>query len=252
MNTIDARESTTLLSDAELAASAGDGDAAAFATIMRRNNRRLYRLVRSILKDDAEAEDAVQETYVRAFAGLGSFEAAASLSTWLSRIAVNEALGRLRRRRPTDDLDDIAETIAEQDVGGMPGWLGASGLGSPEAAVARREIRHVLEKAVDDLPPIFRIVFVMRAVEQMSAEETAACLGIANETVRTRFFRARRLLRERLGEQFASALEGAFPFAGARCDRIMAAVLARLAGAECGNRQLDESRGTRAGHSSVE
>lgn len=205
--------------DAELLALMRRGEPAAFAALMRQNNRRLYRLARSIVRDESEAEDIVQETYVRALAHLDDFRGEASLTTWLARIAANEALGRLRRRRPTVDLAQAENVVA------LPG-LGAAI--NPESAAARREVRRVIERAVDELPANFRTVFMLRAVEQMSIDETAALLGIPAETVKTRFHRANRLLRQALSAEFATILDDAFPFAGARCDALMGRVLARL------------------------
>jgi RNA polymerase sigma-70 factor (ECF subfamily) len=200
------------------------GDGGAFAALMRRNNRRLYRLARSILKNESEAEEVVQESYVRAFTHLDGFKGEASLATWLARIVANEALGRLRRRRPSVEIGDVADSLAAGPDTGVFSFAGPS----PEHAAAREEIRRLIEHAVDALPPSFRTVFILRAVEQMSIEETASCLGIPKDTVKTRFHRANRLLRQALSAQLESILDGAFPFAGARCDRIMRSVLARL------------------------
>jgi len=210
--------------DAALLPSLRAGRPTAFAVLMRQNNQRLYRLARGILRDDAEAEDAVQEGYVRAFTGLDGFKGEASLATWLARIVANEALGRLRRRRPTVDIDDVAETLVADE--------GMAGLGpaepSPEQASARQEIRRAIEAAVDRLPAAFRSVFILRAIEQMSIDETAACLGIPGETVKTRLHRANKLLRQALTRQFGTMFDGAFPFLGARCDRLVMRVLERL------------------------
>jgi RNA polymerase sigma-70 factor, ECF subfamily len=211
--------------DLQLVALVRQGKGAAFAQIMRRNNRRLFRLVRAIVQDDIEAEEVVQETYVRGFAALAGWRGEASLSTWLSRIALNEALALVQRRRKTVEFDEAAEMPAESRSTSFDHLLHPS----PETAVARAEIRHLLERAIDDLPAEFRAVFMLRAIEQLSVEETAASLDIRPETVRTRFFRARRLLRRTLGRQLANVLEDTFPFAGARCDRIMETVLQRLA-----------------------
>jgi len=205
--------------DAELLALMRRGEPAAFAALMRQNNRRLYRLARSIVRDESEAEDVVQETYVRALANLDAFRGEASLTTWLARIAANEALGRLRRRRPTVDLAQVDNVVALPGVGAAI---------NPENVAARREIRRVIERAVDELPANFRTVFMLRAVEQMSIEETAALLGIPAETVKTRFHRANRQLRQALSAEFASILDDAFPFAGARCDALLGRVLTRL------------------------
>ena len=205
--------------DADLLALMRRGEPAAFAALMRQNNRRLYRLARSIVRDESEAEDVVQETYVRALAHLDEFRGEASLTTWLARIAANEALGRLRRRRPTVDLAQAENVVALPGVGATL---------NPENVAARREIRRVIEHAVDALPANFRIVFMLRAVEQMSIDETASLLGIPAETVKTRFHRANRQLRQALSEEFASILDDTFPFAGARCDALMGRVLAHL------------------------
>ena len=204
--------------EAELLAHLRAGRSDAYAALMRRNNQRLYRLARGILRDDAEAEEAVQEGYVRAFTRLGGFKGEASLATWLARIVLNEAIGRLRRRRPTVDIDAMAETLAE-DAPTRPG---------PEQAAARREIRRAIEAAVDTLPPSFRSVFILRAIEQMSIDETAACLGIPADTVKSRLHRANKLLRAALETRFGALLDDSFPFLGARCDRLVARVLERL------------------------
>jgi RNA polymerase sigma-70 factor (ECF subfamily) len=209
--------------EAELVALLRAGHASAFAAIMRRNNQRLYRLARGVLRDEGEAEEVVQEGYLRAFTHLDRFKGDSTIATWLARIVLNEALGRLRRRRPTVAIDDIAETLAVA----APGPLSREEP-SPEQAMARQEIRRSIEKAVDDLPDSFRAVFMMRAIEQMSIEETASCLGIPPETVKTRLHRANKLLRQALSARFGSILDGAFPFLGPRCDRLIGAVIARL------------------------
>ncbi|HEX7967280.1 MAG TPA: RNA polymerase sigma factor, partial [Stellaceae bacterium] len=200
------------------------GESSAFAAVMRRNNQRLYRLARGILRDESEAEEAVQESYVRAFTHLEGFKGESSLATWLARIVLNEALGRLRRRRPTVDIDDVADTLAA----GADSAAMSRDEPTPEQAMARQEIRRAVEQAVDALPAAFRAVFIMRGIEQMSIQETAACLGIPGETVKTRFHRANKLLRHALSAQFGSILDGAFPFLGARCDSLISTVLGRL------------------------
>lgn len=209
--------------DAILLAAMRRGETAAFETLLRQNNRRLYRLASSILRDDSEAEDAVQEGYVRALTHLDGFKGEASLATWLARIVANEALGRLRRRRPVIEISEIAETHASGEPTGA-----AIHAANPEHAAARREIRALIENAVDALPVPFRAVFVLRAIEQMSIEETADLLGVAPATVKTRFHRAHKLLRQRLSERLESILDDVFPFAGRRCDQILRNVLARL------------------------
>ncbi len=210
--------------EAELVAHLRAGDAAAYATLMRRNNQRIYRLARGVLGDDAEAEEAVQEGYIRAFTHLDGFKGEASLATWLARIVLNEALGRLRRRRPTVDIDALADAPAAMFA------LGPSGAPepTPEQAIARRELSRAIESAVDALPAGFRSVFVLRAIEQMDVAETADALGIPEQTVKTRLHRANKLLRNALAARFGTLLDGAFPFLGRRCERLAERVLSRL------------------------
>jgi RNA polymerase sigma-70 factor (ECF subfamily) len=214
-------------SDLELVTLAREGAGAAFREIIQRNNQRLFRLARSVVASDDEAEDVVQDAYCRAFAALATFRGDASLSTWLSRIALNEALTRQRRRRPTTGLSAI------EDVQNKPGaeviaFPLMTSQSDPEREVAQREIRRMLEKAIDDLPEGFRTVFTMRVVEGMSIEETADLLALRPETVKTRLHRARRLLQEGLDSRLHATLVEAFPFANVRCARFTAALLERL------------------------
>jgi len=215
------------LADGELVRLAREGEAAAFAEIMRRNNRHLFRAARGVLRDDAEAEDVVQEAYVRAFRGLAGFRGDAGLSTWLTRIALNEALGRLRRRRHTVGLETI-EGAQRGEGARILMFPTAQAGGDPEGAAARREIRRLLEDAIDELPEGFRLVLIARDVDGLSVEEAAQLLGIRPETVRTRLHRARRLLRAALDQRLGDTLREAFPFDGARCARVTEAVLSRL------------------------
>jgi len=212
--------------DAELVRLALQNDEAAFRAIMQRHNRRLYRCARSIVRDDAEAEDIVQETYVDAFGKLASFRGESSLATWLTRMALNEALGRVRRRRVTVELS-VLDAVEPSKVRVVPFPLVATHF-DPERIAAQREMRRLIERAIDDLPELFRVVFVMRDVEGMSIEETAAYLDVRPATVKTRLHRARRLLRRALDAQLATALVDAFPFAGTHCARMTDAVLHRL------------------------
>lgn len=214
------------LDDGVLVRLAQAGDREAFRVIMQRGNQRLFRTARAVVRDDAEAEDVLQEAYVRAFAAIGGFRGEAGIMTWLTRIVLNEARDRLRRRRPTVDLDQIER--AQEAGGQVIPFPQASGAPSPEADAARSQIRDLIERAVDDLPDIFRIVFIMRDIDDCSIEETAANLDIKPETVKTRLHRARRLLRQALDAQLASTMGEAFPFLGARCGRITQAVLVRL------------------------
>jgi RNA polymerase sigma-70 factor, ECF subfamily len=215
------------LDDKALVALALEREEAAFRLIMQRHNRQLYRVARGVLGNDTDAEDVVQETYVRAFTHLDGFRGGARLSTWLTRIALNEALGRVRDRRPTTDLRHL-DAIDEQGEARVIFLPSARQDSNPEASAARAEARRLLERAVDQLPGPFRAVFVMRDVEELSVEETASQLGLRPETVKTRLHRARRQLRQSLHETLAATLVDAFPFAGARCARITEAVLDRL------------------------
>ena len=214
------------LTDQELVDLASQRDEAAIRTITKRHNRRIYRVARAILRNDVEAEDVVQETYVRALTGLAGFRGEAALGTWLTRIAMNEALGRLRRQRPTVDWDTVGEQPRIQaEIIQFP----ASAMtGDPERTMAQSEIRNVLEKAIDSLPDGFRMVFVTRIVEGMSVEETAEALGLKPETVKTRLHRARSLLRDTLEKELGPALTDTFPFDGRRCERMTDAVVRRL------------------------
>jgi len=215
-------------SEARLIAAAQSGDAAAFEAIMRAHNRLLFRTARAILLNEADAEEIVQEAYLKAFLKLEGFAGAARIETWLVKITVNEALGRLRRRMPAVSKQAITEAqmSAHSDIH-IPA-LTPRPAASPEAAAAQGEIRRLLEAAIDALPQAQRTVFVLRAVEEFSTEDTADCLGIPADTVKTRLHRAKLHLRRSLQRSAAAALADTFPFAGARCDRIVAAVLARL------------------------
>lgn len=197
----------------------------AFRVIMQRYNRRLYRVARAIVKNDSEAEDVVQAAYVNAYASLGTFRGDANLATWLTRIAFNEALGRLRRQRPMVELEVLD---AEWSGGQRMNALSPMTQNDPEQAAAQGQIRVLIERAVDDLPENFRLVFVLRDVEDLSVEETAGLLSVPAATVKTRLHRARRQLRQALDAQLASALTGAFPFDGARCQSTADKVLAQL------------------------
>jgi RNA polymerase sigma-70 factor, ECF subfamily len=211
--------------DAEIVRRALTRDDMAFRTIMERYNRRLYRIARSILRNDSEAEDVVQEAYVKAFTHLGGFRGDSSLATWLARITLNEALGRLRRQRPTVDLETFEAQRTEAQIIKFPQMVTSD---DPERTMAQREILQLVERATDNLPEIFRIVFMTRAIEGMSTEDTAKLLGLQPDTVKTRLHRARRLVRDELDKQIGPVLMDAFPFAGRRCARMTNAVLQRL------------------------
>lgn len=215
------------LPDVALAARIVQGDRDAFTVLMRRHNRTLYRAARGILRNDADAEDAVQDAWLHAYTAIGDFRGDAKLSTWLTRIAVNAALQRLRKRKRTAEIIHM-DGDADMDLPAVDGTPPAMAPDRPDLAAMRSETRRLLEQAVDLLPEAFRIVFVLRAVEEMSVEETAVVLGVPEATVRSRFFRARGQLRESLAREIDLAVEHAYGFAGARCDRIVARVLARL------------------------
>ena len=221
-------------SDTEIIRRALAGDRNAFELLMRRYNRPLYRTARSIVKDDAEAEDVLQDAYLLAFHNLGTFRGESTLSTWLTRIVVNNAIARSRKMARCAEIIAISSDVDwETYPANPPMHQGLTEL--PEQATERMEMRRLVEKKIDDLPETFRTVFMLRALEEMSVEDTASCLGIPEATVRTRYFRAKGLLREALSQEMDFALEGAFSFDGARCDRIVASVLARLAGASEGS-----------------
>jgi RNA polymerase sigma-70 factor, ECF subfamily len=211
--------------DAAMVARALARDEQAVRAIISANNRRLYRLARGILRNDSEAEDVVQETYLRAFMNLGEFRSESTLSTWLSRIAINEALGRLRRQKPTVDLKSVPEEVLGAQIIPFPFMQAAE---DPEKSMAQREIRQVVEMAVDEFPEPFRLVFITRVIEGMTAEETADILGVKPETVKTRLHRARTMLRESVERKIGPVVMEAFPFAGKRCERLTEAVLKRL------------------------
>ena len=213
------------LSDEELVVRARQRDEAAVRTITTRYNRRLFRIARSILRNDAEAEDVVQETYVRAFTGLDMFRGDAAFGTWITRIAMNEALGRLRRRKPTVDWETYGDNRQQAEIIHFP--ISAAG-SDPEKTMAQGQVRAVLEQAIDQLPDSFRAVFVARTVEGMSVEETADLFGLRPETVKTRLHRARVLLRAELDRQLGPALTSSFPFGGRRCEHMTEIVVQRI------------------------
>lgn len=219
------------LTDAELAGRIASGDMVALQYLMRRHNQTLYRTARSILKDDAEAEDAVQEAYVLAYRAIDHFRGDAKLSTWLIRIAVNVSIRRARKlNRSAEVIDLVADPTDTRETGGESPEveMDERASGQPEHAAMRAETRQLIEDKINRLPDAFRTVFVLRAIEEMSVTETAVCLSIPEATVRTRYFRAKSLLREALAREIDCCIGEAFSFAGDRCDRIVAGVLRRL------------------------
>ncbi|HKW92251.1 MAG TPA: RNA polymerase sigma factor [Methylomirabilota bacterium] len=217
------------IADSELARRVARDDQEAFEALMRRHNSRLFRVARAILRDDVEAEDTLQDAYLEAYRHMAEFRGGAQLATWLTRIVINQALMRLRRRKrdrvvvqlggrwadPAGESAPLETDVADEDTESAP------------RSVLRGEIRRLLERKIDDLPVAFRTVFIMRDVEDLSVQETADCLAIPAATVRTRLFRARALLREALARDLDAATVDVFGFAGERCDRIVAGVLAR-------------------------
>ena len=210
--------------EADLVRRAAAGEAQAVRAIIRSHNQRLYRLVRAVLRNNADAEDVLQEAYLRAFANLGGFQGEASLSTWLSRIALNAALMRLRAQKRMKRAAPAPE-LAKAEIIPFPH---ASSIADPERVMAQRQLLHLVEEATDALPETFRLVFVARVIEGLSVEETAALLELAPATVKTRLHRARKLIRIRLEERIGPVLVEAFPFAGERCERLTQAVLSKL------------------------
>jgi RNA polymerase sigma factor (sigma-70 family) len=214
------------LDDPALVALARQGQRGAFRQMMQRCNQRLFRVARGVVNNDAEAEDVVQEAYVHAFEKLATFRGDSTLLTWMTRIVLNEAYSRLRKRRPSVDIA-ILDTLPAASAQVVP-FSSSFGNEDPAACTARSEIRRLVERAIDDLPEPFRLVFVMREIEECSVEETARSLDIRAETVKTRLYRARRMLRASLNETLSATLADAFPFLGQRCARITEAVLDRL------------------------
>jgi RNA polymerase sigma-70 factor, ECF subfamily len=213
--------------ESELIGRAIKKDETAIRAIIQANNRRLYRVARSVVRDDSEAEDVLQEAYLRAFAALGAFRQDSSLATWLTRIVLNEALQRARKKtdQPRDDMEltrqQSAQIIRFPSFGGPPV--------DPERAMAQREIFQLMERAIDGLPDEFRTVLVARVIEDMSIEETAQLLGLLPVTVKTRLHRARRLLKAALADHIGPMFSDVFPFDGERCGRLTNAVIQRLA-----------------------
>ena len=215
------------LTDAELVARAGLGDALAFETIMRRHNRLLFRSARGVVGDDAEAQDVVQETYLRAFSTLTSFRGASALGTWLARIAINVALDVQRRSGHAVQLDDTQDLDTEPAMEHMMAF-NAPADDAPDTQAERSQMRALLQRAIDSLPVIYRSVFILRAVEEMSVDETASCLQVSEAVVKTRYLRARSMLRDALGAQVEAHAQDVYAFAGARCDAVVAHGLAEL------------------------
>jgi RNA polymerase sigma-70 factor (ECF subfamily) len=216
------------LTDLELAKRIAQRDTLAVRVVTRRNNQRLYRTAWSVLKNRADAEDAVQDGYLKAFAAIDNFAGASSLSTWLTRIVLNEALG-LRRSAQRKLSQFRAQSVAVIDDYRENLMGGSAASSSPEVEAARGQVASLLEQAIADLPETFRIVFMLREVEGLSVEETADALQIASSTVKTRLLRARRRLQTALAPALDDALRDTFPFAGEACEALTKRVLSGYA-----------------------
>ncbi len=210
----------TELSDAEVVRRVLGGEPALFEVLMRRYNQRVFRAIRSVLRDDHESEDAMQQAWLNAYSHLGQYQGTASFSTWMTRIALNEALGRAGRKSRLEPLDEVPD----EDEGMR------SKTQDPEGRTADRELGRMMEEAVDELPDLYRSVFVLREIEGMSTADAALALEVSEEVVKVRLHRARLALRDRLYARVGSAAEGAFVFLGWRCDRMVANVMGRILG----------------------
>lgn len=220
--TAEAPSAQMTLSDEEVVQRVLAGETALYEVVMRRYNQRLYRVAMGILRNDGEAEDVMQDAYVRAYTHLHQFEHRARFSTWLTRIAVNEALGRLRARARFDSIEGT-----DDGEGQNMGWL-KSNEADPEQNASRAEVTEVLEKAINGLPDRYRMVLVLRDVEEMSTAEAAEALGLSEDNVKTRLSRARAMLRKHLYMQAGPSAPRALQFHAPRCDRVVKAVLGRI------------------------
>ena len=212
---------TEALEDEEVVRRVRAGEAALFEVLMRRYNQRVYRTARAIVRDEAEAEDVMQQAYVNAYLHLDQFAERARFATWLTRIATYEALARVRRRSRFTEIETMTES-------GDPGGALMERGPNPERQAFFAELRRTLEGGVDALPEAYRSVFVLRDVEGLSTAETAECLGLSADVVKTRLVRARAQLRRKISEQIGVGARDLFAFPATRCDRVVAAVLARL------------------------
>jgi RNA polymerase sigma-70 factor (ECF subfamily) len=216
---------STALSDEEVVERVLAGDTALYEVVMRRYNTRLYRVARSILKNDGEAEDVMQDAYVKAFQHLSQFARRARFSTWLTRIAVHEAIARVQKARRFDDWDNMNENQQNE--------IGATPLRSnPESETASVEMSKILEQAIEKLPDGYRAIVMMRDVEDMTTAEAAECLSLSEENVKIRLHRAHGMLRKELYANARISAADAFPFHAPRCDRVVANVFTRLAALE--------------------
>ena len=211
------------LPDAEIVRRVRAGDRALFEILMRRHNQQIYRAARAIVKDESEVEDVMQQAYFNAYTHLDQFEERSQFSTWLTRIAVNEAIARRQKRRTvlsmTGNFEERGESVAETKASSQP---------TPEHQAYAQELQRVLEEAVDELPETYRAVFMLREIEGLSTSETGEGLGLGEETVKTRLHRARAMIRRSVSSRIGAVAAGAFQFQAPRCDRVVAAVLERI------------------------
>jgi RNA polymerase sigma-70 factor (ECF subfamily) len=203
------------MSDAEIVERVRNGETALFEILMRRHNQRVYRVARAVIKDEAEAEDVMQQAYINAFVHLNQFQDRSQFSTWLTRIALHEALARRRKRRPEEPPEDVMETLTSPQP-------------DPERQAYAAELKGLLETAVDSLPEAYRLVFMLREIEGLSTSETAAGLELGEEAVKTRLHRARAMVRSAIAERMGASSAEAFAFPATRCDRLVAAVMAAI------------------------
>ena len=203
------------MSDAEIVERVRNGETALFEVLMRRHNQRVYRVARAVIKDEAEAEDVMQQAYINAFTHLSQFQDRAQFTTWLTRIALHEALARRRKRKTEESPEDVMETLTSPQP-------------DPERQAYAAELKRLLEAAVDSLPETYRLVFMLREIEGLSTSETAAGLDLGDEAVKTRLHRARAMVRTAVSERIGASAAEAFAFPATRCDRVVRAVMAEI------------------------
>jgi len=216
------------LSDSEIVKRVRAGDRALFEILMRRHNQQIYRAARAIVKNETEVEDVMQQAYINAYLHLDQFEERSQFSTWLTRIAVNEAIGRREKTKTAERINErLEENRVEKNRGTVVDTF-TSAQPSPEHQAYARELQRVLEQAVDELPDTYRAVFMLRDVEGLSTSETGEGLGLGEEAVKTRLHRARAMIRRSVASRIGAVAAGAFHFQATRCDRVVAYVLEQL------------------------
>jgi RNA polymerase sigma-70 factor, ECF subfamily len=221
-----ALDTSGMSSDLEMVKQVLEGKTTSFELIMRRHNRRMFRIARGVLRNDSEAEDVVQDAYLKAYQRLDQYQGEGPLSAWLARITMNEALGRLRGNSATAETMSFDDPVEGEEANYMAHLVSSSP--TPEQTVALREVHRLLESAIDALPDPYRMAFVLYGVEEMSVAETAECLQVEPGTVKTRYHRARKILQQQLANLVDSSAGEVFSFDGVRCDRIVSNVLLRV------------------------